>query len=232
MANITTGNSFTTGDQVTAASLNLAFSGAVLAAGSVDASTIQLTGSGFPVLSVKDGGLGYAKLSTGAPAWTSAGVVTITSLDGLTVSKGSNNATVPATYAASITHKNNTTGKYGLIVGTNWGASENIIANFGLYDAASGVFTSYFKIDGTGVSTLTGAITTTASVNTGTQGYKVSTIKVVGAQELAEADVSATAAITGSDTVNETTVLASINALETKVNNLLAKLRTHGLIAT
>lgn len=232
MANITTGNSFTTGDQVTAASLNLAFSGAVLAAGSVDNSTIQLTGSGFPVLSVKDGGLGYAKLSTGAPSWTSAGVVTITSLDGLAVSKGSNNATVPTTYAASITHKNNTTDKYGLIVGTNYASTENIIANFGSYDAASGVFTSYFKIGGTGVSTLTGAITTTESVNTGTQGYKVSTIKVVGAQELAEANVSATAAITGADTVNATTVLASINALETKVNNLLAKLRTHGLIAT
>lgn len=232
MANITTGNSFTTGDQVTAASLNLAFSGAVLAAGSVDASTIQLTGSGFPILSVKDGGLGYAKLSTGAPAWTSAGVVTITSLDGLAVSKGSNAATVPTTYAASITHKNNTTEKYGLIVGTNWGSSENIIANFGSYDASTGVFTSYFNLNGVGTSTFGGPLTTTSSVNTGVLGYKVSTIKVVGAQELAEANVSATAAITGADTVNATTVLASINALETKVNNLLAKLRTHGLIAT
>jgi len=232
MANITTGNSFTTGDQVTAASLNNTFLNAVLAQGCVDNSTIQLTGSVFPILSVKDGGLGYAKLSTGAPAWTSAGVVTITSLDGLTVSKGSNAATVPTTYAASITHKNNTTGKYGLIVGTNWGASENIIVNFGSYDASTGVFTSYFNLNGVGTSTFGGPLTTTYSVNTGVLGYKVSTIKVVGAQESAEANVSATAAITGADTVNETTVLASINALETKVNNLLAKLRTHGLIAT
>lgn len=232
MANITTGNSFTTGDQVTAASLNLSFSNAVLAAGCVDASTLQLTGSGFPTLSVKDGGLGYAKLSTGAPAWTSAGVVTITSLDGLAVSKGSNAATVPTTYAASITHKNNTTEKYGLIVGTNWGASENIIANFGTYDGSTGVFTSYFNLNGVGTSTFGGPLTTTSSVNTGVLGYKVSTIKVVGAQELAEANVSVTSNITGSDTVNATTVLASIVALENKVNALLAKLRTHGLIAT
>ena len=51
-------------------------------------------------------------------------------------------------------------------------------------------------------------------------------------QAAAEANVSVTSSVTGSDTVDAATVIASINALENKVNALLAKIRTHGLIAT
>jgi hypothetical protein len=53
-----------------------------------------------------------------------------------------------------------------------------------------------------------------------------------GLRQAAEPDVSTTSSLVGSDTVNENDLLTSINALETKINNLLAKLRTHGLIAT
>ena len=54
-------------------------------------------------------------------------------------------------------------------------------------------------------------------------GYQVFGTQVVGAQEIAENDVSGTA--TGTDAT-------LINQLKTTINSLLAKLRTHGLIAT
>jgi hypothetical protein len=66
--------------------------------------------------------------------------------------------------------------------------------------------------------------------------------KVLDAQQSAEADAAAVSAIAlsaGADTVDLaafntalTTLVTEINALKTKLNNALAKLRTHGLIAT
>jgi hypothetical protein len=66
--------------------------------------------------------------------------------------------------------------------------------------------------------------------------------QVIGARQTAEADAGAVSAIslgTGSDQVdratfntNLTTLVTEINAIKTTLNNLLAKLRTHGLIAT
>jgi phage shock protein A len=57
-------------------------------------------------------------------------------------------------------------------------------------------------------------------------------VQLLTTQAAAEANVTVTSSIVGSDTVDESTVLASVNALENKVNALLAKLRTHGIIAT
>jgi hypothetical protein len=71
-----------------------------------------------------------------------------------------------------------------------------------------------------------------ANASNGANYYAVAGTRVVGAQQAAEPDVSTTGSLVGSDTVDESVLLASINALETKINNLLAKLRTHGLIAT
>jgi hypothetical protein len=62
--------------------------------------------------------------------------------------------------------------------------------------------------------------------------YAVAGNRVVGARQAAEPDVSTTSSLVGSDTVERSVLLASINALETTINNLLAKLRTHGLIAS
>jgi hypothetical protein len=70
-----------------------------------------------------------------------------------------------------------------------------------------------------------------ANASNGANYYAVAGTRVVGAQQAAEPDVSTTGSLVGSDTVDESVLLASINALETKINNLLAKLRTHGLIA-
>lgn len=74
------------------------------------------------------------------------------------------------------------------------------------------------------------------------QGYKVAGIKVVTDQQAVEADVGAVSAISlgaGADTVDIATfnaalvtLVAEINAIKTKLNNVLAKLRTHGLINT
>ena len=71
-----------------------------------------------------------------------------------------------------------------------------------------------------------------ANASNGANYYAVAGNKVVGARQAAEPDVSTTSSLAGDDTVNENDLLTSINALETKINNLLAKLRTHGLIAT
>ena len=71
-----------------------------------------------------------------------------------------------------------------------------------------------------------------ANASNGANYYAVAGNRVVGARQAAEPDVSTTSSLVGSDTVERSVLLASINALETKINNLLAKLRTHGLIAT
>ena len=71
-----------------------------------------------------------------------------------------------------------------------------------------------------------------ANASNGANYYAVAGNRVVGARQAAEPDVSTTSSLVGSDTVERSVLLTSINALETKINNLLAKLRTHGLIAT
>jgi hypothetical protein len=60
MAILSTGNSFSTGDQITAATLNAATNSATFASGAVDDSTTQLSGG---AVIVKDGGITPAKLS-------------------------------------------------------------------------------------------------------------------------------------------------------------------------
>lgn len=69
------------------------------------------------------------------------------------------------------------------------------------------------------------------SLDVGTGGYAVNGTKVVGAQEAAEADVTINPTITGSETLDASIVAANFDNLKTTLNNLLAKLRTHGLIS-
>lgn len=87
------------------------------------------------------------------------------------------------------------------------------------------------QIDGSGNVDNVANLTASGVFNT-TSEYRVSGTKVLGAQQAAEGNVSSTVNLTGGDTVSETATVAAINALENKVNNLLAKLRTHGIIAT
>lgn len=74
------------------------------------------------------------------------------------------------------------------------------------------------------------------------QGYKVSGTQIITNQQAAEADVAVVSAISagaGADAIDRTTfntdlgtLVSEINAIKTTLNNLLAKLRTHGIIAT
>ena len=81
------------------------------------------------------------------------------------------------------------------------------------------------------------------SINVPTgEGYRVNSIQVVTDQQAAESDVGAVSAIAlgaGGDSVDRTTfntdlstLVTEINAIRTTLNNLLAKLRVHGLIDT
>ena len=74
---LATGNTFATGDSVTATTLNNAVNNATFAADAVDNATTQLSGG---AVIVKDGGITPAKLSTGGPSWTSGGALTATSI--------------------------------------------------------------------------------------------------------------------------------------------------------
>lgn len=75
---LATGNTFATGDSVTAATLNNAVNNATFDTGAVDNATTQLSGG---AVIVKDGGITPAKLSTGGPSWTSGGALAATSIE-------------------------------------------------------------------------------------------------------------------------------------------------------
>lgn len=77
MAILVTGNTFATGDNVTAATLNAAVNSATFDTGAVDNATTQLSGG---AIIVKDGGITPAKLSTGGPSWTAGGAFTASGL--------------------------------------------------------------------------------------------------------------------------------------------------------
>ncbi len=77
MAILVTGNTFNTGDSVTATMLNNSVNNSTFDSGAVDGVTTQLSGG---AVIVKDGGITAAKLSTGGPTWTSGGALTATSI--------------------------------------------------------------------------------------------------------------------------------------------------------
>ena len=77
MAVLATGNTFVTGDQVTATTLNAAVNSATFAAGAVDGSTTQLSGG---AIIVKDGGITSAKLDTNIAVSGTLDVTGITTL--------------------------------------------------------------------------------------------------------------------------------------------------------
>ena len=74
---LSTGNTFATGDNVTATMLNNAVNLAAFANDAVDNATTQLSGSS---IIVKDGGITPPKLSTGGPTWTAGGILTATGI--------------------------------------------------------------------------------------------------------------------------------------------------------
>lgn len=103
MAILATGNTFSTGDSVTATMLNNSVNNATFASGAVDGVTTQLSGG---AVIVKDGGITAAKLSTGGPTWTSGGALTADSIQntpiGSTTPRSGAFTTLSATGTTSI----------------------------------------------------------------------------------------------------------------------------------
>ena len=227
MAILTTGNTFVDGNQVTATKLNLAVTGALFVDGqATDGTTTYVNGT---AISVKDGGITAAKLATGVNGALFIGNgtgftnTTLTAGAGIAVTNASGAITVSAaTLGASpaqdffvIMDNTDATGK-------TFQKSTGFVASGGdiTFSTSNELTAGYFKA-------------TNASGSVTAKFYKdVNGVQLLTTQAAAEANVSVTSSIAGSDMVDESTVLASINALENKVNALLAKIRTHGLIAT
>lgn len=98
MAILATGNTFATGDSVTATMLNNAVNNATFASDAVDNVSTQLSGGSVVV---KDGGITASKLSTGGPTWTTGGALTATSIQNTPV--GSTTASTGAFTTLSAT---------------------------------------------------------------------------------------------------------------------------------
>jgi hypothetical protein len=107
MAILVTGNTFSTGDSVTATTLNNAVNNATFDTGAVDGSTTQLSGG---AIIVKDGGITASKLSTGGPTWTSGGALTATSIQNTPVG-----STTPSTGAFTTLSATGTTSIYEVV---------------------------------------------------------------------------------------------------------------------
>jgi len=107
MAILATGNTFSTGDSVTATMLNNSVNNATFASGAVDGVTTQLSGG---AVIVKDGGITTAKLSTGGPTWTSGGALTATSIQNSPIG-----STTPSTGAFTTLSATGTTTIYEAI---------------------------------------------------------------------------------------------------------------------
>jgi hypothetical protein len=134
MAILATGNTFATGDSVTATMLNNAVNNATFDTGSVDSSTTQLSGG---AIIVKDGGITAAKLSTGGPTWTSGGALTATSIQNSPIG-----SSTPASGAFTSLSANSTSSFYEIIekagtIGTALGGT----VNFNFLDRAINYYT-------------------------------------------------------------------------------------------
>ena len=129
MAVLITGNSFTTLDQVTAATLNAATNSATFASGAVDGSTTQLSSG---AIIVKDGGVGSSKLASSLVLVTpnlgtpSAGV--LTNCTGTAAGLTAGAVTINANLTGDVTSVGNATSiASGVIVNADINASAAIV---------------------------------------------------------------------------------------------------------
>ena len=104
---LATGNTFATGDSVTATTLNNAVNNATFDTGAVDNATTQLSGG---AVIVKDGAITPAKMSTGGPSWTSGGALTATSIQSTPIG-----ATTPSSGAFTALSATGTTTVYEVV---------------------------------------------------------------------------------------------------------------------
>jgi len=215
MAILTTGNTFVDGNQVTATTLNAAVNSSTFAAGAVD--TVSTAISSGAII-VKDGGITAAKLATGVNGALFIGNgtgftnTTLTAGAGIAITNASGAITVSnATLGASpaqdffvIMDNTDATGK-------TFQKSTGFVAAGGdiTFSTSNELTAGYFKA-------------TNASGSVTAKFYKdVNGVQLLTTQAAAEANVS----LTG-------TYASDYTGLQTTINSLLAKLRTHGIIAT
>ena len=104
---LATGNTFATGDSVTATTLNNAVNNATFAADAVDNATTQLSGG---AIIVKDLGITPAKLYTGGPTWTTGGALSATSIQSTPIG-----STTPSSGAFTTLSATGTTSVYEMV---------------------------------------------------------------------------------------------------------------------
>ena len=224
---LTTGNTFVDGNQVTALKLNDAVNGAAFTSGAVN--NAQGTSISSGAIIVIDGGITASKLATGVNGALFIGNGTgfenrvLDAGAGIDITNTAGHISISAaTLGASPTQdffvimdNTDTTGK-------TFQKSTGFVASGGdiTFSTSNELTAGYFKA-------------TNASGSVTAKFYKdVNGVQLLTTQAAAEANVSVTSSITGSDTVDAAVLLAAVAALQNKVNALLAKLRTHGIIAT
>ena len=229
MAVLTTGNTFANGDQVTATNLNAAVNSSIFASGAVDTITTYLNSG---AISVKDAGITAAKLETGTNGQLFIGngtgftKATLTAGAGVAITNASAAITISAaTLGASpaqdffvIMDNTDATGK-------TFQKSTGFVAAGGdiTFSTSNELTAGYFK-----ATNASGSVTAKFYKDGNTPARQILTN-----QQGAVPNVTSTTSISGSDMVDEATVLASIQALETTLNLLLSRVRAgtgHGLI--
>lgn len=215
MAILQTGTTYSDGNQVTSTNLNAAVNAATFVSGAVDNVTTQLSGSGQII--VKDGGITAAKLGTAENNQLFIGNGTgftkklLSAGDGITLTVDADSIDISST---------------GSIGGTS-GSTDNAII------LADGVDTNEIKsssitIDGSNNIAGANNITAGGLVNVASaSGYQVNGTKVLGAQ--GGAIISITTPVTNFDLSDLNDFVFDMND---KTNEILAALRTHGIIAT
>lgn len=192
--------------------------------GATDTEWVSAGGSGT-VTSVAVSG-GTTGLSTSGGPITSAGTITLAGT--LAIANGGTGATSAGAALSAL-------GAYAASNPSGFTSNTGTVTSVGVSGADGiGVASSPVTTSGTIALTL-GSITPDDVTSTGfVQGseYRVSGTKVLGAQQAAEGNVSIGGIYIGSDTTDNNAIQSDISAVANKLNALLAKLRTHGIIAT
>jgi hypothetical protein len=185
MAILSKGQTFSTGDSPTATQVNNLVDLATFTSGAVDSSTTTLSGG---AIIVKDGGITPAKLSTGGPTWTSAGLLTASELKSTPVG-----ATGQSTGSFTTLSANSTTSIYEVVEKATISSSAFTgTVNYNFLDgsvilattSASGNWT--LNIRGNGTTSLNStlsvgdSITLVTAVTQGTTAYYASALQIDG----------------------------------------------------
>jgi len=215
MAVLITGNTFANGNQVTATTLNAAVNSATFASGAVDTISTSLSSG---AIIVKDGGVTAAKLETATNGQLFIGngtgftKATLTAGAGVAITNASAAITISAaTLGASPTQDFFVIMDNTDATGKTFQKSTGFVASGGdiTFSSSNELTAGYFKA-------------TNASGSVTAKFYKdVNGVQLLTTQAAAEANVS----LTG-------TYASDYTGLQTTINSLLAKLRTHGIIAT